>query len=78
MQKVLFIDRDGTLIEEPSDFQVDELAKIRLCPEVIPALLSLVKAGFRLVMITNQDGLGSNSFSQTAFQNCHDFILHLF
>ena len=78
MQKVLFIDRDGTLIEEPVDFQVDELAKIRLCHAVIPALLSLSKAGFNLVMISNQDGLGTVTFPQEAFQRCHDFVLDLF
>src|SRR5262245_38608948 len=78
MQKILLIDRDGTLIEEPDDFQVDTLAKIRLAPAVIPALLALVNAGFRLVMISNQDGLGSFSFPQSDFENCQDFILQLF
>ena len=78
MQNILFIDRDGTLVEEPMDNQVDELAKIRLCSEVIPALLTLIKVGFRLVMVSNQDGLGSSSFPQKAFQDCHDFIIELF
>lgn len=78
MQRVLFIDRDGTLVEEPEDFQVDDLSKIRLRPEVIPALIALAKAGFRLVMVSNQDGLGTNSFPTTSFQNCQDFILALF
>ncbi|MDP1603890.1 MAG: bifunctional histidinol-phosphatase/imidazoleglycerol-phosphate dehydratase HisB [Legionella sp.] len=78
MQKILFIDRDGTLIEEPDDFQVDTLNKIRLCPDVIPALLALSKAGFRLVMVSNQDGLGSSSFLAQHFQLCQDFVLALF
>lgn len=78
MQKLLFIDRDGTLIEEPSDFQVDRLQKIRLTEGVIPALLRLKQAGFQLVMVSNQDGLGTTSFPMDDFQTCHDFILALF
>ena len=49
-RKVLFIDRDGTLIEEPEDEQVDSLDKIRLLPGVIPALLDLKAAGFEFVL----------------------------
>lgn len=78
MQNMLFIDRDGTLVEEPDDYQVDDLAKIRLTPFVIPALTALVKAGFRLVMVSNQDGLGTSSFPKDAFQESQDFILRLF
>ncbi|KTD06892.1 bifunctional histidinol-phosphatase/imidazoleglycerol-phosphate dehydratase HisB [Legionella jamestowniensis] len=78
MQKVLFIDRDGTLIEEPEDFQVDRLEKIKLCKDVIPNLLALSNAGFQLIMVTNQDGLGTDSFPQEDFQRCHDFTLNLF
>lgn len=78
MQKTLLIDRDGTLIEEPDDFQVDQLAKIRLCPQVIPSLLQLQQAGFELIMVSNQDGLGTSSFPLADFERCHDFILQLF
>ena len=54
-QKYLFIDRDGTIISEPpSDFQVDRFDKLAFEPDVIPVLLKLQKAGYKLVMITNR------------------------
>jgi imidazoleglycerol-phosphate dehydratase/histidinol-phosphatase len=77
-QPTLFVDRDGTLIEEPPDEQVDSLEKIRLMPGVIPALLALTRAGFKLVMVTNQDGLGTASLPQDAFERAHRFVLALF
>jgi len=77
-ERVLFIDRDGTLIEEPEDFQVDSLEKVRLVDQVIPALLQLSACGYRFVMISNQDGLGTDSFPQDQFQVCHDHMLALF
>jgi imidazoleglycerol-phosphate dehydratase/histidinol-phosphatase len=75
---VAFIDRDGTLIAEPEDFQVDALHKVRLLPGVIPALLRLQEAGFRLVLVSNQDGLGTDSFPHQDFQSVHDFVIGLF
>lgn len=76
--KVLFIDRDGTLIEEPEDNQVDALAKIKLVPGVISALNQLSDAGFRFVMVSNQDGLGTDSFPEENFCLCQDFIIDTF
>lgn len=76
--KVLFVDRDGTLIEEPEDFQVDTVEKIRLVDHAIPSLLELAKHGYRFVMVSNQDGLGSDSFPQSHFDICHTHTLALF
>jgi len=78
LQKIAFLDRDGTLIWEPPDEQVDRLDKVSLLPGVIPALLRIRDAGYQFVMITNQDGLGTDSFPEEAFRVCQTFILELF
>ncbi len=76
--RIVFVDRDGTLCEEPPDEQVDSLEKIRLLPGVIPALLDLQRIGFRFVMVTNQDGLGTPSLPRDKFDLAHEFLLELF
>jgi imidazoleglycerol-phosphate dehydratase/histidinol-phosphatase len=75
---VLFIDRDGTLIEEPADQQVDSLEKIRFMPGVFAALTELRRRGFRLAMVTNQDGLGTRSFPRPTFEAPQHFVLEAF
>jgi imidazoleglycerol-phosphate dehydratase/histidinol-phosphatase len=77
-EKIAFLDRDGTLIREPSDEQVDRLEKIELVRDVVPALLRLRDAGYRLVMVSNQDGLGSPAFPEADFQRVQDFVLSMF
>ena len=76
MQKYLFIDRDGTLVCEPEDYQVDALNKIKFLPRVVPALLKLQDMGFKFVMVSNQDGLGTESFPLDTFTPAHEFILN--
>ncbi len=76
-RKILFVDRDGCLIEEPADQQIDSYAKLALLPDVIAALQRFVAAGYELVMVTNQDGLGTDSFSQQDFDGPHQLLLSL-
>ena len=76
--KVLFVDRDGTMIEEPPDEQVDSLEKIRFMPGVFAAMSRLRDAGFRFAMVTNQDGLGTASFPQADFDLPQRFVLDAF
>lgn len=76
MKKVLFIDRDGTLIREPDDFQVDLFEKLRFLPGAITNLARIAReTDFVLVMVTNQDGLGTDSFPETAFFPAQNFVL---
>ena len=76
-KKVLFLDRDGTLIVEPPDHQIDSLQKLKLIDGVIPALLKLRDAGYTFVMVSNQDGLGTQSFPEPTFTEAHEFLREL-
>ncbi|MEZ0469933.1 bifunctional histidinol-phosphatase/imidazoleglycerol-phosphate dehydratase HisB [Luteimonas salinilitoris] len=75
---ILFVDRDGTLIEEPEDFQVDRYEKLRLVRDVIPALLKLRDAGYQFVLVSNQDGLGGDAYPQAAFDGPHALMRQIF
>lgn len=75
-QRLLFIDRDGTLIEEPADEQIDSFEKLRFVKGVLKNLSFISdKLDFRLVMVTNQDGLGTDSFPEDTFWPVHKFML---
>lgn len=76
MKKVLFIDRDGTLVYEPEDFQIDAFKKLKFLPGVITNLGKIARElDYELVMVSNQDGLGTESFPEAAFYPVHNFIL---
>ncbi|MGB3686245.1 MAG: bifunctional histidinol-phosphatase/imidazoleglycerol-phosphate dehydratase HisB [Ornithinimicrobium sp.] len=74
---VLFVDRDGTLIIEPPDRQIDSYAKLALIEGVIPALLRLRDAGWAFVMVSNQDGLGTSAFPREDFEGPHALLLQI-
>jgi len=79
IKKILFIDRDGTLIFEPQDtFQIDSLEKLEILPGAISALQKLKKAGFYFVMVTNQDDLGSSNFPQNTFDIPQKKMMQIF
>ncbi len=79
MKKALFIDRDGTIIvEPPTDFQVDSLEKLMFLPKAITNLAKIAKESeYELVMITNQDGLGTDSFPEDTFWPAHNKMLDI-
>lgn len=80
MKKVLFIDRDGTLIlEPPTDFQVDSLEKLEFYPGVFQNLSKIaIELDYELVMVTNQDGMGTDSFPQADFDIPQQKMLNAF
>jgi len=78
MKKVLFIDRDGTLIYEPEDFQVDSIEKLKFLPQVISSLGKIARqTDYELVMVTNQDGLGTESFPEDKFFAVQNLIIQI-
>src|ERR1700712_1358795 len=79
MKKVLFIDRDGTLILEPPDEQIDSFEKLEYYPAVFSWLSRIAKEGiYELVMVTNQDGLGTARFPENTFWPAHEKMLRAF
>ena len=78
MKKVLFVDRDGTVLKEPADRQIDSLEKLEFMPGVIGALSAIVReTDFELVMVTNQDGLGTLAFPEDEFLAPHKKMLSI-
>lgn len=79
MKKVLFIDRDGTLIKEPEDEQIDSIEKLTFYPKAVIYLSRIARElDYELVMITNQDGLGTEFFPEETFWPAHNFIIKTF
>ena len=77
MERILFVDRDGTILEEPDDYQVDQFTKMRFVKGVLPALKRLREAGWKLVMVSNQDGLGTASFLTETFTGPHQLMMQI-
>ena len=76
MKKVLFIDRDGTLNIEPDDEQIDSFAKLRFYPKALYYLSKIAaELDYELVMVTNQDGLGTDSHPEESFWPVHNFMM---
>jgi len=79
MKKLLFIDRDGTLVLEPEDYQVDSFQKLKFYPQVFTYLSKIAKElDYELVMVTNQDGLGTDSHPEENFWPIQNFIIETF
>ena len=77
MKKILFIDRDGTLIKEPADEQTDSFEKLQFYPKVFQGLSKIAKElDFELVLVTNQDGLGTEIYPENTFWPVHNFVMN--
>ncbi len=78
-KKILFVDRDGTMIVEPVDEQIDSFAKLEFYPGALTYLPKIAKElDYELVMVTNQDGLGTASYPEDTFWPVHNFIMKTF
>src|ERR1700749_437164 len=76
LQKILFIDRDGTIIKETPDEQIDSFAKLEFYPGVLEYLPKIAKElDYELVIVTNQDGLGTASFPEDTFWPVQNFVM---
>ena len=75
MNKVIFVDRDGTLLSEPADEQIDSLEKVEFVPGAISGLKALTGLGYELVMASNQDGLGTPAFPESTFWPAQNLLL---
>lgn len=75
MRKVIFIDRDGTLLQEPADEQIDALEKVVFVPGAISGMKALTGLGYELVMASNQDGLGTSAFPEETFWPAQNLLL---
>ena len=75
MKKAIFIDRDGTLLREPADEQIDALEKVEFVPGAISGMKALTGLGYELVMVSNQDGLGTPAFPEETFWPAQNLLL---
>ena len=75
MKKAIFVDRDGTLLKEPADEQIDALEKVEFVPGAISGLKALTGLGYELVMASNQDGLGTSAFPENTFWPAQNLLL---
>ena len=75
MNKVIFVDRDGTLLKEPADEQIDSLDKVEFVPGAISGMKALTGLGYELVMASNQDGLGTSAFPEDTFWPAQNLLL---